>query len=571
MKQFNKMGLMLLLLVFFMSGDLTYAATSPSLGTADEYAILGHTYTNTTVTTVTGSIGYTTGPATAALGVHPHVGSGVPYPQAAIDQATALAALNNIVTNPCGGGLNPGYTFALGPIDLASDTTHGPLGVYTPGVYCINGAATIGGGGTITLNGAGTYIFRITGALNTTAASKVVFAGGAQACDVWWTPVEATTLGATSTFKGNVIDNAGITIGGGTTWEGRALAWNGVGAGTVTTDTATIFIPTVCVPPPPPPPICGNGILEAGEACDDGNLVNGDGCSAVCTVEVVPPPPAPVSGGGGHVDIYPLISIKKVPSPLALPDGSGSVTYTYTVMNVGEVTMDNVTVTDDKCDLVEFVSGDDGDSSLQTRETWIYRCTTTINKTTTNVATAIGYAMGLKAIDTTPATVVVGVKVTPPLIHVVKKPNLFVLPSVGGMVTYTYTVTNPGEVALSDVSVVDDKCKSVTGLIGDTNDNKLLDTNEEWVYTCRTRLVRNTANTATAEGSANGLTAIDYAVAAVVLTPSVVSPATPVVTPALPNTGAGADNNTSRNLIILSVGLIVALSLLYVVRKRQRN
>ncbi len=33
------------------------------------------------------------------------------------------------------------------------------------------------------------------------------------------------------------------------------------------------------------PPGCGNGLLEANEACDDGNLLPGDGCSALCTVE----------------------------------------------------------------------------------------------------------------------------------------------------------------------------------------------------------------------------------------------------------------------------------------------
>lgn len=37
-------------------------------------------------------------------------------------------------------------------------------------------------------------------------------------------------------------------------------------------------------------PVCGNGILEAGEECDDGNLINGDGCSSSCTIE---------AGGGG--------------------------------------------------------------------------------------------------------------------------------------------------------------------------------------------------------------------------------------------------------------------------------
>ena len=34
----------------------------------------------------------------------------------------------------------------------------------------------------------------------------------------------------------------------------------------------------------PPLPLCGNGRAEAGEACDDGNLDNTDGCSNFCTV-----------------------------------------------------------------------------------------------------------------------------------------------------------------------------------------------------------------------------------------------------------------------------------------------
>ena len=43
-------------------------------------------------------------------------------------------------------------------------------------------------------------------------------------------------------------------------------------------------------------PYCGDGNLDLGEQCDDGNNINGDGCSAVCTNE----------GGGGGSVLVPL-------------------------------------------------------------------------------------------------------------------------------------------------------------------------------------------------------------------------------------------------------------------------
>jgi cysteine-rich repeat protein len=48
------------------------------------------------------------------------------------------------------------------------------------------------------------------------------------------------------------------------------------------------------------PAVCGNGVVETGEACDDGNRISGDGCSSNCQVEVV----TPLDDGGvpGGVD-----------------------------------------------------------------------------------------------------------------------------------------------------------------------------------------------------------------------------------------------------------------------------
>ncbi len=232
MKLIKIIGLVTALLLTVTISPLASAATSPGLGAANTFVILSGTYTNSVSgTTLNGDLGYTTPPAVApTVNGATHQADSV-YSQAGIDQNNALVALNNQACS---------FTFAPGPIDLASDTTHGPIGTYTPGVYCISGAASVGGGGTITLNGAGTYIFRMDGALTTSAGSYVVLAGSASTCDVWWTPIQATSIGANSTFAGTNIDAAGITIGSTVNWTGQALAYGG----TVTTDTDTISAPT---------------------------------------------------------------------------------------------------------------------------------------------------------------------------------------------------------------------------------------------------------------------------------------------------------------------------------------
>ncbi|MDB5187157.1 MAG: hypothetical protein JWM07_629 [Candidatus Saccharibacteria bacterium] len=232
MKLFIKSGITSLVLASLMIAPMASAATSPGLGAANTFNILSGSYVNTTPgTTLAGDLGYTTGPAVApTVGGSTHVANST-YNQAGIDQGNALSFLNN---QPCT------FNFAPGPIDLATDTTHGPVAVYTPGVYCITGAASVTVSATVTLNGAGVYIFRMDGALTTGANSIVSLINGASACDVWWTPTQATSLGANSTFAGTDIDAAGITVGNNVTWNGQALAFGG----TATTDSDTFTSPT---------------------------------------------------------------------------------------------------------------------------------------------------------------------------------------------------------------------------------------------------------------------------------------------------------------------------------------
>ncbi|MDO8504973.1 MAG: hypothetical protein Q7S48_00105 [bacterium] len=167
----------------------------------------------------------------------------------------------------------------------------------------------------------------------------------------------------------------------------------------------------------------------------------------------------------------------------------------------------------------------------------------------------------ISAVDIASATVVVGLPIVPPLIHVTKIPNPLMLAFGGGMVTYTNRVSNPGMVPLTNVRLTDDKCGPVNYISGDTNRDSMLGTTETWVYTCKTKLTATTTNTVTASGDANGLTARDFAIATVVVA---------AVVPKLPDTGGifGTKNNIARNSFILSgIFLFVSTSLMFVLKK----
>ena len=110
----------------------------------------------------------------------------------------------------------------------------------------------------------------------------------------------------------------------------------------------------------------------------------------------------------GSTIVPPLIHVTKVPSPLALKAGGGIVTYTEKVTNPGTVPLSSVSIIDDKCSSVAYVSGDtNGDSKLDVNETWTYTCKSNLTQTTTNTVTVTGQANGLIATDFAIVTVVV--------------------------------------------------------------------------------------------------------------------------------------------------------------------
>ena len=70
-----------------------------------------------------------------------------------------------------------------------------------------------------------------------------------------------------------------------------------------------------------------------------------------------------------------------------------------------------------------------------------------------------------------------------PSIEVTKTPKAQTVVS-GEDVSFTLTVTNTGDVPLSDVTLTDLACDTLTGPVGDENSNNILETTETWVYAC---------------------------------------------------------------------------------------
>lgn len=121
---------------------------------------------------------------------------------------------------------------------------------------------------------------------------------------------------------------------------------------------------------------------------------------------------ATVVVGAGIVP--PLIHVTKIPSPLALLSGPGMVTYTEKITNPGTVALNSVSIADDKCSPLTYISGDTNiDSKLDTTETWTFICKTNLTKTTTNTVSVSGEANGLTARDFAIATVVVAIPKLP--------------------------------------------------------------------------------------------------------------------------------------------------------------
>jgi hypothetical protein len=225
------------------------AQIAPPLGVLQQFSVLGGSAVSGSAgagTLVAGDVGsrptdtinnFPPSSVTAGFFVRRvAAGNGPLLIQARNDATTAF----NFLGAPQGAGV-------VIPDNLAGQTL-------TTGVYDL-GAALLPAGGTLTLNGAGIFVFRTASTLTTVNTSTI--AGTANPCNVYWQVGSSATIDSTN-FSGNVFASASVTVTG--DMIGRAIA--GTGAVTMPVGGNTIGgCATPGAPAPTLPEVAAWGLL----------------------------------------------------------------------------------------------------------------------------------------------------------------------------------------------------------------------------------------------------------------------------------------------------------------------
>jgi ice-binding like protein/putative Ig domain-containing protein/exosortase sorting signal-containing protein len=208
---------------------------APALGSAASFAVLGAAVQNSGPSRISGNLGVS--PGNARNGFPP---GNVVLGRAIDDEGIVRAAHKEL---------------AAANGDLAGrscgTTLSGSLGGKTlgPGVYCFAADAELTG--TLTLdardNADAIWIFQIPGALTTAPESLVRMIHGAQRGNVYW-QVHHASLGSGTTFVGNIVALANITLGAGASVSGRVLSRTG--AITLDTNDVSLCCDAIVLSPP---------------------------------------------------------------------------------------------------------------------------------------------------------------------------------------------------------------------------------------------------------------------------------------------------------------------------------
>jgi hypothetical protein len=241
-------GIALAATLAFAAVPVAAQASAVNLGTVSPFVVLGgSTVTNEGSSVLNGDLGLS--PGSSITGFNEAVVNGVTHDGDAV-AAQAQADLTTAYNVTAGQPISPG-----------NDLTGTDLGglKLTAGAYGFSTSAQLTG--QLTLDAQGDpnaqFVFVIGSTLTTASASSVVLVNGASPCNVYWKIGSSATLGSTTSFAGNLMSLASISVNNGVTVVGRLLAREG--AVTLINDVlSTPNCATGSTPTPTPTPTATN-------------------------------------------------------------------------------------------------------------------------------------------------------------------------------------------------------------------------------------------------------------------------------------------------------------------------
>lgn len=239
---------------------------------------------------------------------------------------------------------------------------------------------------------------------------------------------------------------------------------------------------------------------------------------------------------------------KSTGTPIVNP--GQTVNFDIEVSNTGDNNLSIISVTDTPSagaciggNTLTPISGDNGDGKLNKGETWKYLCSIA------NVQNDMTNMVLVKSKDDVSGLIIEGsdpesVTVLRPGINLEKTPDTQTIIK-GQNAIFELKVSNTGNTDITDVKVTDDLCaqQPVLPISGDTDNDKVLDKGETWVYPCTiVGVTQNLINSAAVTGVSNGQPVADTDTASVIVT----EPAAPAidVTKSGPATAAAGSNVT---------------------------
>ncbi|MFZ2205025.1 MAG: ice-binding family protein [Minisyncoccia bacterium] len=261
MKILNKVSIASVLVFAFVlgfTGSSTANAAGPSvvnLGSAGDFVLLGKTGISTTGTTaITGDIGVSPAAATYITGFGLIMDTSNTFSTSSLVTGKVYAAdytaptptkMTTAISN-----METAYTDAAGRTNpTATELGSGNIGGLTiaPGLYKWGTSVIVPTDVTLSGSTNDVWIFQIAQDLSLSSGVHINLAGGAKAENIFWQVAGQTTLGTTSVFNGNILDQTAVVFNTGATLNGRALAQTAV-----TLDSNSVIIPAVVSVTPTP-------------------------------------------------------------------------------------------------------------------------------------------------------------------------------------------------------------------------------------------------------------------------------------------------------------------------------